>query len=272
MPTVNLLTVKDGIEILFFCSCVYYFLRWLQIDRQKKLLLYFYGYAATAFVAHYTGLFMISQLLFFASPVVICIMITLHQKSLQKNFLAFQKIAPAQQSGHDWIEELMRASLAAMNTSRSIIWLIERKDHLEALLEAPTLLYAHLKKDLVDLLLEQDKRENIIWIHETGKLIAGDASFNFHLQEELIHNDYEAMPTSLQAALFLSSRTDALVIQSCPVSRTFTLIGQERMVDKLSAHHMSLILHKLFVQKTTFTEGIQYAPQTSRASAEQRRH
>lgn len=269
MKSLALFTWKDGIEICFISAVIYQFLRWLKTD-QKQLLVYFYGYCATTFFAHYADLTIVSQLLFVGAPVIICIFILLHQQTLQKNYLALKKIVPATKNDDDWIEELMRASLYAMNRSKSIIWIIERKDSLDASLQAPCLFYADLKKDLIELLLETQSstEDTMLWVNQAGKLVAINAQWR-PAAESWESPDMHTLPVWQQQALLISSKTDTLIVHSCPITRLFTIVGQGKCADNLSAHHISLILRKLLLQHTPFQEGILYAAKSSKSTAQQ---
>jgi len=264
------LTVKDGIEILFLSGTIYYFLRWLGKDEQKNLILYFYGYCAATFTAHYSGLTIISQALFIAAPLVICVFIILHQHTLQKNFVALKTITPATKASDDWIEELIRSCLYAMNKSKNLVIAIERADSLAAAIKAPCLFYADLKKDLIDLLLEnQHERETLIWVNKQGKLVATHASWHMKIDQELMAED-RTMATWQKHAVLLSAKTDALILYSCADNRSFSMIAQEKIIEGLSAHQATLILRKLLLHNISFHEGIHYASQTPKSSTVQR--
>lgn len=267
--SVALLTWRDYVEICFISMMIYKFLCWLKTD-QKQLLGYFYSYCTAAFVAHYAGLGIVSQLLFIAAPVVVCIFILIHQQTLQKNYVGLKKIIPTTVNAEDWIEELMRSSLYAMNTSKSIVWVIERKDSLDGSLQAPCLFYAELKKDLIDLLLETQSstEDSILWVNHTGKLVAINATWRTS-SDGWETPDVQALPVWQQQALLMSSKTDTLIVRSCAKTRLFTIIGQGKCADNLSAHHLSLVLRKLLLQHTPFQEGVLYAAQGSKSTAQQ---
>jgi hypothetical protein len=269
MKSLTLFTWKDCLEICFISAMIYQFLRWLKTD-QKQLLAYFYGYCATTFFAHYTGLAIVSQLLFIGAPVILCIFILLHQQTLQKNYIALKKIVPATTNAEDWIEELMRASLYAMNTSKNVIWIIERKDSLDASLQASCLFYADLKKDLIELLLEtqSSSEDTMLWVNQAGKLVAINVQWR-SAAESWESPEMQTLPVWQQQAILMSSKTDTLIVRSCATTRLFTIIGQGKCADNLSAHHVSLILRRLLLQHTSFQEGILYAAKSTKSTTQQ---
>lgn len=267
-------TWRDALEILAFSFIVHRFLRWLNEDQHKNLVLYFYGYCGAVFASHYMHLTILSQTLLIAAPVFLCIFVVMHQHTLQKNFVALKKIQPTQATDH-WIDELIRASLYAMNKSRNLIWVIERKDSLDAALQAPCLFYADLKKDLVDLLLEtQTTHETILWAQQTGKLVACNVSWQSNEDQTWLSPEAAQLPEWQQQALLVSAKTDAIIVHCCALTRLVSIVTQEKSIDNLSAHQTTLLLKRMLGQTAVTTsssmEGISYASQSSHTSAEQR--
>lgn len=267
----GLYTWQDGAEIFVLSLLVFYFLRWLKHDAQKPLILYAYGYCALTFLAHYLGLSILSNILFLAAPLVICIFILMHQQTLQKNFVSLKKINPPTKESDHWIDELMRTSLYAMNNSKHLVWVIERKDSLDTSLKSSCLFYADLKKDLLELLLESqtNEEETILWVNAQGKLVAFPAAWNITSENLWVAPDAEQLPTWQQYALLISSKTDTLIISSNPQTRLFTVIAQARSIEDLSAHHTSLLLKRLIINQTSFQEGIRHAAQPEKHLTQQ---
>lgn len=264
---IQLYSWRDIVEILFFSYIIYRFLYWLRSDTQKQLVWYMYAYWASACVAHYTGLTIISQVLFVAAPVIISIFIIIHQQILQKNFIAFTKLAKPVHS-YNWFDEFTRTNLYAMNRSKNIIWIIERTNHLGNAIHAQCMFHAELKKDLIELLLEATPaQESVFWINAHGTLIATQITMQTP-DAVWISKQAQQIPDWQQEALLLCSKTDAIVIRSCSTSRTFTIIIHDKMIDELSAEHMLLIL-KQVLNQPNFREEIPYAPTTSKSSHKQ---
>lgn len=267
----TLFTWRDVIEICCLSCATYQFLLWLNQDAQKTLVFYFYGYCFALWSSHYLQLNILSQSLLMGAPIILCIFIIFHQQILQRNFLAMKKIHPVAQTNEHWIDELIRASLYAMNKSKNLIWVIERKDSAEAILNASCLFYADLKKDLVDLLLEHQEQTNtILWINQTGKLVTINAEWKTNVHQAWISPETEQLPQWQQHALLVSSKTDAIIVYSCCTTRLFTIIMQEKNIETISAHQTSLLLKRLLIHSSSFQEGIPYAPQSSQTSPQQR--
>lgn len=265
---------RDAIEIIAFSAIIYRFLRWLNEDQHKQLVLYFYGYCGATICAHYLHLTILSQTLLILAPVVLCIFVIVHQHSLQKNFVALKKVQPAQAAEH-WIDELIRASLYAMNKSKNVVWVIERKDNLDATMQAPCLFYADLKKDLVDLLLDtQTTQETMLWVQQTGKLVASNVAWNIREDQSWLSPEAAQLPLWQQQALLVSSKTDAIIVYCCALTRLLSVVTQEKSIDNLSAHQTALLLKRMVGQTAVTTsstiEGISYASQSPHTSSEQR--
>jgi hypothetical protein len=254
---------KDVAEIFVFTGALYTFMRWIAQDTQKNLIAYFYAYSALLIGTYYTGLTLVSELLILAAPVTICIFIIVHQHTLQKNFVTLKKIIPAHAESHDWIDELVRTSLHAMNKGKTLVWAIERKDNLATALEASCLFYADIKQELIATLLESPTvaDECILWIAEQGKLVTCNAKWA-HAEQTWISPDAHHLPAWQQHALLVSAKTDTIIVHSDRESRLFTVVSQAKSVEHISAHQATVLLKRLITNQPTFQEGVDHAHHT----------
>src|SRR3989339_2165089 len=85
----------DCVEILFFTFIIFKFSRWLRQDQRSNLLGYFYLGATGLLLAHLFDLEAIKQFYQISWPIMLMIFIIIHQKSLQKNFVAARTLNPA---------------------------------------------------------------------------------------------------------------------------------------------------------------------------------
>src|SRR5580700_2502155 len=115
MSYFSLLDWRDIVEIVSLSTAIYYFSSWLKNDSHKNLSIPFYLYISSFIVAHYLNLQVLSSLLLFSSPIIFTIFILVHQKSLQKNFVVATRIDLDQRYKRDWLEELIKANLSAIN-------------------------------------------------------------------------------------------------------------------------------------------------------------
>lgn len=249
--TLRTLPYKDFIEILFFASVVYPILLWLRKDEQKNLLTIFYGYCFLFFTAHYADLPVIRFALFLTAPLIAIIFIIMHQETLQKNFVMLAKATARTDSPDHWIDELMKCCLMALNRHKEIVLVIERNDQLKSLIHAPYFIYAELKKDVFDILLEKHIPGNdyMIWINQQGKLVAINCTWRTHLDEAWISKDAQNMHLWKQHALFITSRTDALMFKVNPLTRSFDLVLTGKLSEALNAEQAASFIKKNFSTK-----------------------
>lgn len=240
------LPYKDGIEILFFATVLYYILLWLRKDEQKNLLGAFYGYCMLFFASYYLDLPVISFALFITSPIVALIFIIMHQETLQKNFVHLVQAAPRIAQSYHWADELIKCCLMALNRHREIILVIEKNDHLKNLIHAPYFIYAELKKDVFDILLEKHIPSNdyMMWVNQQGKLVAINCTWKTHLDETWMSTEAQHMHPWKQHALFITSKTDALMIKVNPLTRSFDIIMSGSVQEQVNAELAARLLKK----------------------------
>lgn len=237
---------KDSVEILLIAFGVYKVLLWLKRDTEKNLLGAVYLYCGLFFSVHYLDLHVLQFLLFVATPFVILFFMIIHQETLQKNFVKLSIPPTAPQEEHRWIDELMQCCLSALNRRKEIIIVIERNDPLKSLIHAPYYIYAELKKDIFDILLEKHKSSHdyMIWINQKGKLVAINSFWTTHLDETWITNEVKTMHTWKQFGLFITSKTDVLIIKVNPLTRSFDGIAQGTLREGMNAEHTASFLKK----------------------------
>lgn len=248
----HLHTWRDYVEIFFFASVIYIFLLWLRKDQKNNLVFYFYSYCALITVAHFTHLSTISFILLNGLPACVLLFFTIHQETLQKNFIALHTINPVVAGTVPWLEELMRISLSALNKKRDLIIIIERKDSLASCLTAPYLMNADLKKGLLDLFLEIGNPEESIslWVSETGKLIASPVTWSFKCDDEWITPTARHIPLWKQNALLISQKKDCLIINLTCTNRSFDLILDGKVIEHLTAPQLFNIVKQVTLSET----------------------
>lgn len=241
----NTINWRDCIEIAFFSTVIYYFSLWLKQDTQKNLIFPFYGYCILGFVAYYTDLTSISHMLFVLAPIALMLFMMIHEKTLQKNMILLKRIEPPQEIT-DWFDELIKASLHALNQDKEIICVIECNDRLKNLIQAPCTFYADIKKDIFDILLEKHAygTNAFIWLNKEGKFIAINAFWRITTQQEWISSDAQKLPKWKQDALFISSKSDVLIFKITPLTRTFDIVLKGKLIEDLSPNQACSLLQK----------------------------
>lgn len=248
----HLHTWRDYIEVLFFILLIYVFLLWLNKDSKKNLIFYFYTYCTLIGVSHYAHLSTVSFILLNGLPACILLFFTIHQETLQKNYISLHTINPIIAGAIPWLEELMRICLSALNKKRDLIIIIERKDSLAACLYAPYLMNADLKKGLLDLFLEVGAPEETItlWVNDTGKLIASPVEWDFKSDEAWISPTARNIPPWKQQAILMSKKKDCLIINLTCINQAFDFIVDGKIIEHLTAPQLFNIIKELTSQKS----------------------
>ena len=249
---------KDILEIFFFSSIFYYFSRWLNRDKQKNLIFYFYGYCLLSLGSYYAQLATMSTFLFICAPIVALFFIIVHQETLQKNFIALRTIRPAQQDPSDWLETLIRTCLITINNNKEIRCVIEHNDSLAQFITTPLALHAKLQKNLLTMILASDSFEQskMIWITSTGIVQGINAAWNTELEEQWLSEEAKKLHKWKQDALFFTSKTDALVFKISPETRTFNFVAQGKLFEHVSAHQLVIMVKKyVTIEKPTAQKG-----------------
>lgn len=237
---------RDLIEILLFSVATYHILIWLRKDSERNLLGPLYIYCAFIFTAHYADLQVVRYVLFLSMPLVAVLFVILHQETLQKNFVKLTKsTASALETSH-WVDELIKCCLTALNRHKEIILVIERNDHLKNLIHAPYFIYAELKRDVFDILLEKHAAGDdfMIWINQQGKLVSINSTWRTNLDEAWISKEAEHMHIWKQQALYITAKTDAIVFKVTPLSRSFDLITQGKIIEGINVEQAATFLRK----------------------------
>lgn len=248
----GIFSLKDVVEVLFFSVVVYRVLLWLKKDTDRNLLMGCYIYCSLLFISYYADLPIIQLALFVSMPFVAMLFIILHQETLQRNYVKLSKgTVPLQETIH-WVDELIKCCLTALNRHKEIILVIERNDLLKTLIHAPYYIYAELKRDVFDILIEKHMASNdyMIWVNQQGKLVAINATWRTRLDEAWISKEAAHMHSWKQHALFITAKTDALMFKVNPLTRSFDLVIQGKIVEGIHAEQLSTFMKKnLIVNK-----------------------
>lgn len=227
------LLARDIIEIVIYSSCIFTLCKWLKTDKTKNILTYFFAYCGLALCAWITQLPTLSPFLFTYAPIALLLFIVLHEKTLQRNLVTLCSITPTKVQHEDWLDILLSSSLAIINTNKSITVVIEYKDSLDYFLDAPFLINADINKNVLELLLSSSSydEQKMVWIDTNGKIRGINVAW-------ISHQDVT------KDALFYTLQSDAIVLSTHPINRTFTLILENKEMKNLSAHQARTIIKK----------------------------
>ncbi len=231
----ELLYFKDMLEIIFFSVVMYYFCIWLKKDKRHNLLIYFYGYWGCFCVASLIHLPTITAFLLYSSPLAVLLFIIFHQDILQRNFVTLQnKPLSTMPENFDWIENLIRMGLSAINNRKQLLCVIEHRSDLKPFLETSIIFNSPLHQNLLALLLDtpQFDQDKMLWCNTQGKLVA-------------LNTVWKIGSSSWQHdALLMTLKTDTLVFKANPTTRSFDIIAKGILYETVSAHHAIPLIKK----------------------------
>lgn len=253
--TLNIYNFKDILEILLISIFINYFLKWLIADKQKNLVYWFYNYCLLVFITTYFQLQAINYLLLNFSPVILILFIVLHQEKLQKNFITLKRFKNQEES-INWFEEFTRSILGLLNSKKEIIFLIERHDNLKELIKTSCIFYADFKKEIFEIVTQKhiSSNDHLIWLNQEGKIVAINCVWNLNIDEQWITSQAQLVHKWKQDAIYISSKTDAIIFKVNNLSRTFDLIFQGKLLENISGQVFFEILERNLANLQNKTE------------------
>ncbi len=244
---------RDALEILFFSGVIYYICLWLQKDKQKKLLLYFYSYAALLVSCHYLQLTTINHVLLIATPIIAFLFIIVHQQSLQKNIVALHNITPALSDNNSWLEIFIQSCLVAINKKKTMTFVIEHKDNLSDFLSTKSPFQANIQYDLLNILIGSSlyDQEKMIWLTTEGKLVGPNSLWTQNIEKLWLEKSVKLVEKWHQQAVFFTSRLDALILRLNPKDHTFTIVVNGMTLNNMQATNTLLFIKNYIVKDQT---------------------
>lgn len=249
---------RDCIEILFYSLFIYSFCCWLKSDKTKKLVAYFLGYCCVTVACHKAQLPTVAPLLISYAPVALLLFIVLHDKTLQKNFVALRSVTPKINRCHDWIGILLSSIITVINKNKGVTVVIENQDCLDRFLKNSSEINAQAGKYLLDLLFSSAMydEKKMVWIDSSGKIRGINVSW---LDEKNVHDD----------SFLFTTHTDAIVLASNPIARTFTTIHRGKELRNIPAHHVNAIIKKQLTDNVNKNKGMYDGNTTNQKSDSQ---
>jgi hypothetical protein len=259
---------RDIIEMAALATVIYYLSLWLKKDRQKNLLLYFYGYCMVIAIAYNLQLSTISHLLVVCSPLAIMLFVLIHQETLQKNFVALCNIMPARPTRSDWLDSMKQTALTTMNNHNNVIFVIERSQALDELLNTPLPLSADITKGVLSVFLSSQlfDAEKMLWLNTQGMLLGINATWQ-QVPGELIHT--EQTTTWKHEALFFTTKTDALILKTNAEHRTFDILVHGKEYEALTTRAALHLLKKYIGSQKSEMQGVTHEYEHTQNRSEQ---
>jgi len=242
-------SIKDVIEILCLTGGLYSFSLWLKQDQQKPLVLYFYGTCSLVIMAHLADLPTISNTLTVLYPTMIMLFILVHQKSLQKSFVTLKNLQPSQITNTTWLETLLRSCIIAANNKRQISCIIEGHDSLNELVSAPFEIKSKLQPELLDVLLNSASydQHKMIWLSSTGILLG--INTEWQLIDSIVDNRESELDNWQKNCLLFTSKTDALAFRLNPINKTFDIVTEGTLLEKVPTDQTIKLMRRHFIKK-----------------------
>ncbi len=248
--------LKDVIEILFFSSVIYCFCLWLKKDKKHNLLIYFFSYCLVFCFGVLLNLATVVAFLTYSTPITLLLFIIFHQELLQRNFITLTNMPICTSESSDWIEQLIRASLHAINNNKQLICAIEHRTSLKPFLYSPLVFNSPLAQNLVSLLVDStgfDSRK-IFWCSSQGKLIGINSEWQVCPHETWQSQATIELPTWKQDALLMTLKTDTIIFKADPSKRAFDVVIKGTLYENLAAHQ-TLSLLKKYLTISNLTKG-----------------
>lgn len=226
---------RDCIEILFMIIALYSITLWLNKDRTRKLVYYFYTYCTLILICHYVELPLMSSWLITAAPVAAVVCILMHQEILQKSLALPTKILPAQLDTQ-WLDELLQSCLIVMNSKKQVLCILEDKDTLNSLLTTLYPMTTQCRKSIIMLMTGSSlfDQKALIWISADGTLKG--INCNWLQCQEMKEGD------NWTTALHICTKTDALIFKGNPERNTFDIVLHGNVIENLTSSHCRTVL------------------------------
>jgi len=261
----SLFTIRDGIELSFFCSITYFFMRWLAHDRHNNLVLPFIGYCLLIGVSYGLELESIRFFLTLFAPVLFVCFIIVHERVLQKNYVSLHAPSGTKVKHTNWLDQLMRACLYAMNDGISLTGIIECSDSLQSVLTNATPIEANIRTGILEMLIKAPTFESkkILWINKEGTLIGINAQWSHPADQSFTDDTLQSIPLFKQDALLYTAKTDAIFFHADHLSHSFDIIVGKSMFESISAQTALRCIKTYLQQPSNNQKGDLYAAHIS---------
>jgi hypothetical protein len=260
---------KDVLEIFMLSLPIYAFSTWLIADTNKQLLLSFYGYCIVLLMSFAFGLQTVGFALLVAAPAALLLCITLHQKTLQKNFVTFKKMVPAESTVGSWHESLIRECLVIANNNKNSTCVLEQRDAVEPYLISSVPIQCRIDHATLSFITAsaQYQEENMLIFSSTGNLLAANAVWKMPTSTSWLSGAINLEKLIEHNTLFYSTHFDAITISLSHKKRLFTVIFDGKKHENLSAAQTLTLLKKQTLLHTSLKEFSHVSQTTSRERA-----
>lgn len=252
---------RDLLEIALFSISFSYLFYWLSQDKTKNLIPYVYMYGGLIGAAYFLQLPTVLPGLLFLAPIICTFFFLVHQKTLQRNFIACSALNQIHTPSPTlWSQELIRACVKYIYQHEFVMCIIEGIDSLEPYLSCQQELHAPIQQDLLYLLLCHQNRHYALPILMCAGGMCGGLNVVWHEQEaSILHTNHAHVPAQ---AVTITQTTDALFFvmymhDNQPLS---TVVHKGIITPSVSLHNLAVIMQKNSAgqQKHTHKKGEKY--------------
>lgn len=252
---------KDILEIALLSTFFYHVICWLLQDRVNNLIYYFAGYALVVAAAFMLPLPILQILLLWYSPVIMILFVILHEKQLQKNFVAtYKSTYKLTQQVFDWPNILIQTGLHNFIEQQSTLYLIEQDQPLDSLVSTPFIINSPVQKELLEMICASQSYNQMraLWITKHGMLRGINTYWhqNTTTLSDLTYADEDTLIESLEP---LIENCSAIACFSNAITREWTIVARDCIFKKISAQHALQLLQKLLVYSSTSARSAYYA-------------
>jgi len=216
---------------------VYYGARWLAYDKQNNLIMYWYAYSFMGIASYYFELYTLVAILVVGLPVIATIFLLIHQRTLQKNFIALKRPfhQPTTLINKEWLSSLIRACVVMLNQGKSVFVLFEHTEHIAHFVHCPIPIEAPINYELLHVVTSSQAHdpENMLWVSTQGSLRGINTTWRHQLDDVWLCADVKELENWKQHALFITSKTDGLVFHLDPITHTSTLVMQGKAMERV---------------------------------------
>ncbi len=259
LALLNIFAIQDMLEILFFSAIVFSFVKWLKQDQHTNLLTYFYLGACILVSAYFLDLQNI--VLFYSAswPIMVLIFIVIHQKSLQKNYVAARTLIPNKKIDQTtWLTLTMSALFKSLQHKKNTIFVIEGNDSLDEFIHQPITVNSPIQKQLLDMIIESSTllTDHIILLSQYGKLIALNGTWQKDIDPLWLDKKHESYLPWEQEALYWSTYLDALIFNADSLTKKITIIAHGTRITHLTSDKAINVIEQ-FLRKNLSTTKLQ---------------
>lgn len=246
-------TFYDCIEIIIMSWLSYKIIHFLTTHSEYNLLKPTIIYVSVIAIAHFIHLVTLELFVLITAPAVICFFILIHQEQLQKNFVALHRLPTQKTHKKMWHYSLIQWCQKQASKGISSSYIIEQTENLESVLTSYVPCHTLFSSSLLEIIYESP-----LFFSEKPILIQYDGiikGLNINYTKHPILHTYENQQAQ---ELFISAKTDALIMHMNAHTLTFTCVHNNQILNNLSAHMMTLILDKFFEVSTSSLQGKTY--------------